>query len=118
VAGADAAAVRRGLDADPAWFALTARQAAMARPPGPAGDPGGSAAERDQPRRQRRLVLVVDQFEELFTQCPDEGQRRAFITALHPAPPPRPRPGQAPAPFGVLGVPPPLLAPRPRSPPL
>src|SRR5215469_1738972 len=32
VAGGDAAAVRRGLEADPAWFALTARQAAMARP--------------------------------------------------------------------------------------
>src|SRR5262249_55032142 len=61
LAGADAAAVRRGLEADPAWFALTARQAAMARPPGPTGDPHGSAAERDQPRRQRRLVLVVDQ---------------------------------------------------------
>ena len=41
-------------------------------------------AERDQPP-QRRLLLVVDQFEELFTQCPDEGQRRAFITALHAA---------------------------------
>src|SRR5262249_30770106 len=73
LAGADGAAVRRGLEADPAWFAVTARQAAMARPPGPTGDPHGSAAERDQPRRQRRLVLVVDQFEELFTQCPDEG---------------------------------------------
>ena len=51
LAGADAAAVRRGLAADPAGFALTARQAALARPPGPAGDPDGPAAERDQPRR-------------------------------------------------------------------
>jgi len=58
LAGADAAAVRRGLQADPAGFALTARQTAMTRPPGPAGDPGGSAAERDQPRRQRRLVTL------------------------------------------------------------
>ena len=32
LAGADAAAVRRGLDADPAGFALTARQAALAQP--------------------------------------------------------------------------------------
>ncbi|MEU9027225.1 helix-turn-helix domain-containing protein [Streptomyces sp. NPDC048383] len=29
-----------------------------------------------------RLVLVVDQFEEVFTLCRDEGERRAFITAL------------------------------------
>src|SRR5215510_200233 len=68
LAGADAAAVRRGLGADPAGFALTARQAALARPHEQAGDSGGSAAERDQPPR-RRLLLVVDQFEELFTQC-------------------------------------------------
>ena len=32
LAGADAATVRRGLDADPAGFALTARQAALAQP--------------------------------------------------------------------------------------
>jgi hypothetical protein len=38
LAGADAAWVRRGLDADPAGFALTARQAALAQPGGPAGD--------------------------------------------------------------------------------
>ena len=29
-----------------------------------------------------RLVLIVDQFEEVFTQCSDEEERRAFITAL------------------------------------
>ena len=29
-----------------------------------------------------RLVLIVDQFEEVFTQCPDEEERRAFIAAL------------------------------------
>src|SRR5262249_46550724 len=38
LAGADAAAVRRGLDADPAGFALTARQAALAALPGLAQD--------------------------------------------------------------------------------
>ena len=30
----------------------------------------------------RRLLLVVDQFEQVFTQCPEEEQRRMFITAL------------------------------------
>jgi len=29
-----------------------------------------------------RLILIVDQFEELFTQCADEMERRAFIQAL------------------------------------
>ncbi|HET6855779.1 MAG TPA: helix-turn-helix domain-containing protein [Streptomyces sp.] len=31
---------------------------------------------------QARLVLLVDQFEETFTLCADEAQRRAFVTAL------------------------------------
>jgi len=104
LAGADAAAVRRGLAADPGGFALTARQAALARPPGPAGDGDGRpVAERDQPR-QRRLLLVVDQFEELFTQCPDEGQRHAFITALHAAATTVHGPDRAPAALVMLGV--------------
>jgi WD40 repeat protein len=29
-----------------------------------------------------RLILLVDQFEELFTQCDDEGERHAFVQAL------------------------------------
>jgi hypothetical protein len=103
LARADAAGVRRGLAADPAWFALTARQAALA---GPQGQPGtnGSMAERDQPPRQRRLLVVVDQFEEVFTQCPDEEQRRAFITALHAAATAGHGPDQAPAALVTLGV--------------
>lgn len=32
--------------------------------------------------RRTRLVIVVDQFEEVFTLCSDEAQRRAFIAAL------------------------------------
>src|SRR5215467_12637164 len=86
LAGADAAAVRRELEADPAGFALTARQAVLARPSGPAVDGAGPARNRDRPPpQQRRLLLVVDQFEKLFTHCADERQRRAFITALHAA---------------------------------
>ena len=30
----------------------------------------------------RRLVLCVDQFEEIFTACTDEGERRAFVQAV------------------------------------
>ena len=104
LAGTDASAVRRGLAADPAGFALPARQGALARPPGPAGDGDGRPAEDGQPSLQRRLLLVVDQFEELFTQCAEEGQRRAFITALHAAATTGHGPDQAPAALVVLGV--------------
>jgi WD40 repeat protein/transcriptional regulator with XRE-family HTH domain len=97
--GADAAAVRRELEAHPEGFALTARQAATPRTRGPVEGPG---AARDQ--WQRRLLLVVDQFEELFTQCAEEGQRRSFITALHAAAATAHGPGQAPAALVVLGV--------------
>jgi hypothetical protein len=61
-------------------------------------------AERDQPPSLRRLLLVVDQFEELFTQCADEGQRQAFITALHAAATAAHGPDRAPAALVVLGV--------------
>ena len=101
--GPDAMAVRRWLDADPEGFALTARQAALAWPRALAGEPDGPAAQRDQPP-QRRLLLVVDQFEEVFTQCADEGQRLAFITALHAAATAGHGPDQAPAALVVLAV--------------
>ena len=104
LAGTGVSAVRRGLDTSPEEFALPARQAALARSPGPAGDGNGPASERVQPSLQRRLLLVVDQFEELFTQCPDEGERRAFITALHAAATARHGPDQPPAALVVLGV--------------
>ncbi|WP_188196101.1 WD40 repeat domain-containing protein [Nonomuraea sp. SYSU D8015] len=32
-----------------------------------------------------RAVLLVDQFEEVFTQCADEAERRAFLSGLHAA---------------------------------
>jgi WD40 repeat protein len=96
LAGVDAAAVRRGLDVDPAGFALTARQAALAQS-GRTGDPEG-------PVERSRLLLIVDQFEQLFTQCPDEEQRRAFITALHAAATVRHGPDHEPAALVVLGV--------------
>ncbi|MEV4379275.1 AAA family ATPase [Streptosporangium sp. NPDC049644] len=33
--------------------------------------------------RTERPVIIVDQFEEVFTACPDEHQRRIFVEALH-----------------------------------
>ncbi len=104
LAGADAAAVRRGLDVDPGGFALTARQAALTSPPLPGGEPGGRVAQRHRPPEQRRLLFVVDQFEQVFTQCPDEGQRQAFITALCAAAGIRDGPDGVPAALVVLGV--------------
>ena len=50
LAGTDVSAVRRGLEADPAGFALPARQAALARPPGPAGDGDGPRLRAASPR--------------------------------------------------------------------
>jgi WD40 repeat protein/transcriptional regulator with XRE-family HTH domain len=104
LAGTDASAVRRGLDTSPAGFALAARQAALARPPAPAGDGDSLAADGRNPWPPRRLLLVVDQFEELFAQCAEEWQRRAFITALHAAATAAHGPDQPPAALVVLGV--------------
>ncbi len=50
-----------------------------------------------------RLVLVVDQFEELFTLCPDEDAARAFVRTLHTACTPAPGGDQAPA-LVVIGM--------------
>jgi transcriptional regulator with XRE-family HTH domain len=103
LAGTDASAVRRGLAADPAGFALPARQGALARPPGPAGDGDGRAAEDGQPSLQRRLLLVVDQFEELFTQC----SRGGTAAGVHHRPARgrhhRARPGSGPGGAGGAG---------------
>jgi len=73
------AEILRNLRDDPARFASTARQVALAAPDGPAPATGNAES------RSRRLVIVVDQFEQLFTQCHDRRQRRGFITALHAA---------------------------------
>ncbi|HEX8004869.1 MAG TPA: BTAD domain-containing putative transcriptional regulator, partial [Trebonia sp.] len=70
--GVDAAALRQQLIADPAGFALTARQAALSAVGGANG-------------KQRRVVLAVDQCEQLFTACESAQEREAFVTALHAA---------------------------------
>jgi WD40 repeat protein len=57
------------------WVVLT---------PGPEPLTGLRAALGPEPQRWR--IVVVDQFEELFTQCPDERERAAFVEALVAAP--------------------------------
>lgn len=76
LAGLDATETRQALGTDPAGFGLLARQAVLAR---------GTPADNWAPSGRQRLILVIDQFEQIFTHCPDEQERRAFITALHSA---------------------------------
>jgi len=89
LARADAAEVRERLAADPAGFALTVRQATLADP----------AAKASAGAGQRRVLLVIDQCEQLFTLCQSTDERQAFITALHSA-----ASGDAPAALVVLVV--------------
>jgi WD40 repeat protein/energy-coupling factor transporter ATP-binding protein EcfA2 len=99
LAGVAASSLRQALVSDPAGFALTVRQAALAGPAALTSDP------EDEPERShRRLVIVVDQFEQLFTQCSDEEQRRRFITALSVASTARSGRDQTSAAVVVLGV--------------
>jgi hypothetical protein len=105
LAGADATAVRRGLDTNPEGFALIVRQAALTSPSRPISRPEDPVAMRQQtPGYERRLLLMVDQFEQIFTQCPDDRQRQAFITALHAAASARHGPDHTSAALVVIGV--------------
>jgi WD40 repeat protein len=93
VSGGSAAAIRRELAADPGQAHLAVRQAVVAHAVQRGARDGGGA----------RLVLIVDQFEELFTLNPDDGgaiERTAFITALCAA---------ATNPAGPAGEPPALV---------
>ena len=98
LAGVDVSAVRRALAANPAGFALTARQAALAQAAGLGID------SESRTELAPRLLIVVDQFEQLFTQCSDEEQRETFIAALHAAAAAGHGPDQAPAALTVVGV--------------
>jgi WD40 repeat protein/transcriptional regulator with XRE-family HTH domain len=104
VAGADPVSVYRSLQAAPGEAPMLAGQAARTAAgrdvdPGPGG-PAGAASGAPP-----RLVLVVDQFEEVFTAAGDgdagRAEREAFITALHAA---------ATIPAGPAGLPPALVA--------
>ena len=103
MAGADPVSVYRSLQAAPGEAPMLAEHAVRVAAgrgadPGPGG-PAGAAAGAPP-----RLVLVVDQFEEVFTAGGDggagPGQREAFVTALHAA---------ATVPAGAAGLPPALV---------
>ncbi|MEV0203171.1 ATP-binding protein [Nonomuraea sp. NPDC050691] len=110
--GLDAADLERALAHGPARFAAYVRAALDGQPvvdvratldarPGPDRRAGGP--------EDRRLVVVVDQLEEVFTLCPDPAERHAFLDALNalslrpPAGDRRGTPGAPPA-LVVLGV--------------
>ncbi|MEU4332791.1 nSTAND1 domain-containing NTPase, partial [Nonomuraea dietziae] len=84
--GPDAVTVRRALAEDPRNAPLMVRQA-MLTSAGP---------------EQGRVVIVVDQFEEVFTLADETGQRQDFIAALTAAATPGPDTG--PAALVVIGV--------------
>ncbi|MER5626238.1 hypothetical protein ABT061_34900 [Streptosporangium sp. NPDC002544] len=61
-----------------------------------------SAVLREVPRVSGRPVVIVDQFEEVFTACADESARRAFVEAICAAC--RGEQGEEPAATVVIGV--------------
>ncbi|MEJ2579001.1 MAG: hypothetical protein P8Z68_07875, partial [Kineosporiaceae bacterium] len=93
--GLAATQVRDDLMTDPDGFPLLVRQALHGSAPQAAG-PGGTGPARESAARPvggdptaRRLVLVIDQFEEMFAPDVDEAERRVFVRALLSAAEPR-----------------------------
>ena len=91
LAGIPAGALEADLRADPARIRsdilqalfANARSQANARGLPPAADPMLTDLDAvGQQAARARLVLIVDQFEEIFTSCRDEQERRTFIKAL------------------------------------
>ena len=99
VGGQDALAVRDGMLRHPDQAHLAVRSAVLA-----AGRHDGQpASAADDPR----LVLIVDQFEQVFTLNPDSGgeaTRQAFITALCSAAASPVGPGQVPPALVMIAV--------------
>ena len=88
LAGTDPVSVYRSLRAAPDEAPMLAEQAARTAA-GHGADPGSDGPSGAAAGVPPRLVLVVDQFEELFTAGQDADvdavEREAFITALHAA---------------------------------
>jgi len=105
VAGADPVSVYRSLSAAPGEAPMLAELAVRTAGRGPAPGPGGPAGTA---ACAPRLVLVVDQFEELFTAAGDDeagrAEREGFITALHAAATVPAGPHQLPAALVVVVV--------------
>jgi WD40 repeat protein len=81
--GAGAASIRRELAEKPESLALTLMDVATRRPDGSTRTTLDTTSHPEP--GTDRLLLVVDQFEEIFTQCADEIERQGFVTALHAA---------------------------------
>jgi hypothetical protein len=101
LAGADPVSVYQSLAAAPEEAPMLADQAARTAT-GRGADPGSGGPADTGAGAPPRMVLVVDQFEELFTagEGPGATERTAFVTALHAA---------ATVPAGPCGVPPALV---------
>ncbi|MEU7133681.1 helix-turn-helix domain-containing protein [Streptomyces sp. NPDC046261] len=79
----DAGHLRRALDQGPAALARAVHEALQTsrRTPGrTAGTAGTAGRDTAEPVR---LVLVVDQFEEVFTLCADAHEQAEFVRAVH-----------------------------------
>ena len=88
LAGADPVSVYRSLSAAPGEASMLVEQAVRSAA-GRGADPGPSPPVDNAAFAPPRLILVVDQFEELFTAGEDtdagQAERDAFIAALHAA---------------------------------
>jgi WD40 repeat protein/transcriptional regulator with XRE-family HTH domain len=107
LAGTDPVSVYRSLRAAPDEAPMLAEQAARAAT-GRGADPGSDGPAGAGAGVPPRLVLVVDQFEELFTAGEDADagavERQAFVTALHAAATIPARPGKLPPALVVAAV--------------
>ncbi|MFF0779221.1 AAA family ATPase [Streptomyces sp. NPDC003720] len=102
VPGPDTAAARADRGGAEGTLPIPHQSGAPLRTPDDAT--GAPSPHPPAPAARPRAVIIVDQFEETFTLCPDEADRRALVRLLHAAcTPPADPPGAAPA-LVVLGV--------------
>ena len=99
VTGLDSSSLAATLRSRPESSAELIRQAMPATEAAKPADGDGRAAGHVE----QCLVMVIDQFEEVFTACSDEGERVAFIAALSAASR-RPAGDLRPAALVVLGL--------------